>query len=189
MKANGTSPEETVKMVYSMNISKLLDPPLPEGYWGNVCVPVYVSLTSGDLLGRSLAETATLVRKSKREVDDEYVRSYVDFLELRRREGVTATAGRGGVSAFTDWRRLGHGEVDFGWGGPDAVLPLSWRILGSEEPCFLVPYGISDERRRRGFKVFVAVRETAVACFREEMEEILLLQQEERGNYSTAGKL
>ena len=187
VKASGTSPDEVVKMVYSMNISGLLDPPLPEGYWGNVCVPVYVSLAAGDLVGRPLAETVSLVKQSKRGVDEEYVRSYVDFQELRRGDGVTA--GRG-VSAFTDWRRLGHSEVDFGWGGPDAVLPLSWRLLGSTEPCFLLPYGAGDERRRRGFKVFVAVREAAVPRFKEEMEEILLQHEpSEPSDCISVGKL
>ncbi|CAM0912836.1 unnamed protein product [Alopecurus aequalis] len=184
VKANGTGPDEVVKMVYSMNISGLLDPPLPEGYWGNVCVPVYVSLAAADLVGRPLAETVSLVKKSKRGVDEEYVRSFVDFQELHRGKGVTA--GRG-VSAFTDWRRLGHSEVDFGWGGPDAVLPLSWRLLGSLEPCFLLPYGAGDERRRGGFKVFVAVREEAVPRFKEEMEEILL--QHEQSHCISVGKL
>jgi hypothetical protein len=185
VKANQTAHDETVKMVYSMNISGLLDPPLPEGYWGNVCVPVYVALAAGDLVGQPLAETVSLVKKSKRGVDEEYVRSYIDFQELHRGEGVTA--GRRGVSAFTDWRRLGHSEVDFGWGGPDAVLPLSWRLLGSVEPCFLLPYGATDERRRRGFKVFVAVREEAVPRFKEEMEEILL--QPEHSDCISVGKL
>uniref|UniRef100_A0ACD6ADT2 Uncharacterized protein n=1 Tax=Avena sativa TaxID=4498 RepID=A0ACD6ADT2_AVESA len=184
VKANLTSPDEAVKMVYSMNISGLLDPPLPDGYWGNVCVPVYVALAAGDLVGRPLAETASLVKNSKLGVDEEYVRSYIDFQELRRGDGVTAGKC---VSAFTDWRRLGHSEVDFGWGGPDAVLPLSWRLLGSVEPCFLLPYGAGDERRRRGFKVFVAVREEAVPRFKEEMEEILL--QHEPSDCISAGKL
>ncbi|TKW20154.1 hypothetical protein SEVIR_4G067300v4 [Setaria viridis] len=180
VKANGTSSGEVVKMVYSMNISKLVDPPLLDGYWGNVCVPVYVALAAGDLTAQPLAATAALIRKSKQAVDDEYVRSYIDFQELHRGEGVTA----GAVSAFTDWRRLGHGDVDFGWGGPDAVLPLSWRILGSTEPCFLLPYGAGDERRRRGFKVFVALRRMAVADFREEMQDLVMQQQQ-----SSAGKL
>ncbi|OEL21094.1 3'-N-debenzoyl-2'-deoxytaxol N-benzoyltransferase [Dichanthelium oligosanthes] len=180
VKANWTSSGEVVKMVYSMNISKLVDPPLPYGYWGNVCVPVYVALAAGDLIAQPLAKTAALIKKSKLAVDDEYVRSYIDFQERHRGEGVTA----GAVSAFTDWRRLGHGEVDFGWGGPDAVLPLSWRILGSTEPCFLLPYGAVDERRRRGFKVFVALQRTAVAGFTEEMQELLLQQQQ-----SSVGKL
>uniref|UniRef100_A0ACD5ZJS0 Uncharacterized protein n=1 Tax=Avena sativa TaxID=4498 RepID=A0ACD5ZJS0_AVESA len=184
VKANRTSTDEAVKMVYSMNISGLLDPPLPDGYWGNVCVPVYVALAAGDLVGRPLAETASLVKNSKLGVDEEYVRSYIDFQELRRGDGVTAGKC---VSAFTDWRRLGHSEVDFGWGGPDAVLPLSWRLLGSVEPCFLLPYGAGDERRRRGFKVFVAVREEAVPRFKEEMEEILL--QHEPCDCISAGKL
>uniref|UniRef100_A0A0E0A5A4 Uncharacterized protein n=1 Tax=Oryza glumipatula TaxID=40148 RepID=A0A0E0A5A4_9ORYZ len=166
-KARRTSPDEVVKMVYSMNISKLLTPPLPDGYWGNVCVPVYV----GELVAQPLADTAAMVKKSKQEVDDEYVRSYIDFHELHRGGGVTA--GRG-VSAFTDWRRLGHSEVDFGWSSPAAVLPLSWRLLGSTEPCFFLPYGAADERRRRGFKVFVAVPAMALRWFREEMQELSL---------------
>ena len=168
-------------MVYSMNISKLVDPPLPDGYWGNVCVPVYVALAAGDLIARPLAATAALIKKSKQAVDDEYVGSYIDFQELHRGEGITA----GAVSAFTDWRRLGHGEVDFGWSGPDAVLPLSWRILGSTEPCFLLSYGAGDERRRRGFKVFVALQRAAAAAFREEMQELLSQQQQQ----SSVGKL
>ncbi|KAJ1258092.1 hypothetical protein BS78_10G047300 [Paspalum vaginatum] len=181
VKANGISSSEVVKMVYSMNISKLVDPLLPEGYWGNVCVPVYVAVAAGDLVAQPLAKTAAMVKKSKQAVDAEYVRSYIDFQELHRGGGVTA----GAVSAFTDWRRLGHGEVDFGWGGPDAVLPLSWRILGSTEPCFLVPYGTGDDRRRLGFKVFVALQHTALAGFRHEMQELLLQQQQQ----SSVGKM
>ncbi|XP_040381297.1 3'-N-debenzoyl-2'-deoxytaxol N-benzoyltransferase-like [Oryza brachyantha] len=171
VKAKGTSPDEVVKMVYSMNISKLLAPPLPDGYWGNVCVPVYVALTAGELVGQPLAETAAMIKKSKQEVDDEYVRSYIDLRELRHGGEGVVTAGRG-VSAFTDWRRLGHSEVDFGWGAPDAVLPLSWRLLGSTEPCFFLPYGAGDERRRLGFKVLAAVPPQALPCFREEMQEL-----------------
>uniref|UniRef100_A0A0D9WM41 Uncharacterized protein n=1 Tax=Leersia perrieri TaxID=77586 RepID=A0A0D9WM41_9ORYZ len=179
VKAKSTSPDEVVKMVYSMNISKLLSPPLPDGYWGNVCVPVYVTLAGGELITQPLSHTATMIKNRKREIDDEYVRSYIDLHELHRGDagGGGVTAGRG-VSAFTDWRRLGHSEVDFGWGPPDAVLPLSWRLLGSVEPCFFLPYGAGDGRRRRhGFKVFVAVTAEALPRFREEMQEILLQPQ------------
>ncbi|GJN00881.1 hypothetical protein PR202_ga18103 [Eleusine coracana subsp. coracana] len=182
VKANGTGAGETVKMVYSMNISKLLTPPLPAGYWGNVCVPVYVCLPAGDLVSQPLAATAALIKKSKQHVDDEYVRSYIDFQELHHLEGVTAG---GEVSAFTDWRRLGHGEVDFGWGGPDVVVPLTWGILGSTEPCFFLPYGVNDERRKGGFKVFVAVRGEAMPVFREEMAELLVQQHQ----ITSVGKL
>ncbi|KAF7069718.1 hypothetical protein CFC21_075305 [Triticum aestivum] len=173
VKANGTRPDELVKMVYSMNVSRILDPALPDGYWGNACVPVYVALAAGELVGQGLADTAALIRRSKQAVDDEYVRSYIDFQEMHRRRGERVTAG-GGVSAFTDWRRLGHSEVDFGWGRPDVVLPLSWRILGSTFPCFLLPYSSTDERRRTGFKVLVALMDHALPCFTHQMDDILL---------------
>jgi Transferase family len=117
-------------MVYSMNISKILNPPLPSGYWGNVCVPVYVTLNTQKLTNQPLWKTAVLIRDGKRCVNDEYVRSYIDFQELHYMQGISAGAR---VSAFTDWRRLGHSEVDFGWGPPISVMPLSWRLLGSWE--------------------------------------------------------
>ncbi|KAM3318776.1 hypothetical protein ACQJBY_036127 [Aegilops geniculata] len=171
VKANGSRPDEVVKMVYSMNMSRILEPALPDGYWGNACVPVYVALAAGELVAQGLADTAALIRRSKQAVDDEYVRSYIDFQEIHRRRGERLTAG-GGVSAFTDWRRLGHSEVDFGWGRPDVVLPLSWRIIGSTFPCFLLPYSSTDERRRSGFKVLVALMDHALPCFTRKMQDL-----------------
>jgi hypothetical protein len=58
-------------MVYSMNISKLLTPPLPDGYWGNVCVPVYVAGGRAAALVEAAREHGAVllraVRRSRRE--------------------------------------------------------------------------------------------------------------------------
>ena len=157
-----------VKFVYSMNIAKLLNPALPDGYWGNLVVPVFVKLTVRDLLQQSVCETAKLIKKSKHNVTDEYVRSYLDFLELHCEKGITAGKE---VSGFTDWRHLGHSEADFGWGSPSIVLPLTWRILGSSEPTYFLPYAAGDARKKKDrFKVLVCLRENAMAAFRSEME-------------------
>ncbi|OAY77652.1 Omega-hydroxypalmitate O-feruloyl transferase [Ananas comosus] len=128
VRTTGTgSNNEIVKMVYSMNISKILNPLLPAGYWGNVCVPAYVRLTAGELAEQPLSKTAVLIRESKRDVTDEYVRSYIDFQELNYARGITAG---GSVAAFTDWRRLGHSEVDFGWGGARRHLASLLEVAG-----------------------------------------------------------
>ncbi|XP_020081186.1 spermidine sinapoyl-CoA acyltransferase-like [Ananas comosus] len=170
VRTTGTgSNNEIVKMVYSMNISKILNPPLPAGYWGNVCVPAYVRLTAGELAEQPLSKTAVLIRESKRDVTDEYVRSYIDFQELNYARGITAG---GSVAAFTDWRRLGHSEVDFGWGGPVDTLPLSWKLLGSVETCFFMPYGATDERKDEGFRVLVSLPEKSLPSFKVEMETL-----------------
>ncbi|XP_041023038.1 spermidine sinapoyl-CoA acyltransferase [Juglans microcarpa x Juglans regia] len=176
VKASGVPGDEQVKFAYSINMRKQVEPPLPIGYWGNGCVAMYVQLSAEELLDKPIWETADLIRKSKSKATDEYVRSFIDFQELHYGDGITVGKG---VSGFTDWRHLGHSTVDFGWGGPVTVLPLSRNLLGSVEPCFFLPYssasaGISTD----GFKVQVTLEESAMPAFREEMKKFSSSSQE-----------
>ncbi|XP_021295024.1 spermidine sinapoyl-CoA acyltransferase [Herrania umbratica] len=166
VKASKIPGDEIVKYSYLMNIRKIVKPPLPPGYWGNGCVAMYAKVSAKDLIEQPLWKTAELIKKSKSNASDEYVRSFIDLQELHYEEGITAGKG---VSGFTDWRHLGHSAVDFGWGGPVTVLPLSTNFLGSMEPCFFLPYSSSSTGRNKGFKVLVSLRETAMPAFKEEM--------------------
>ncbi|KAK3010423.1 hypothetical protein RJ639_012316 [Escallonia herrerae] len=168
VKASGVPGEEKVKFAYSINIRKLVKPQLPAGYWGNGCVAMYAQLSAKDLVEQPIWQTAELIKKSKYNATDEYVRSFIDFQELNYAEGITAGKG---VSGFTDWRHLGHSTVDFGWGGPVTVLPLSRHLLGSVEPCFFLPYSSANEGKKDGFKVLVYLQEKAVPGFRAEMDK------------------
>ncbi|XP_052181683.1 fatty alcohol:caffeoyl-CoA acyltransferase [Diospyros lotus] len=169
VKASGIAGDEKVKFVYAMNMRKVVKPPLPAGYWGNGCAPMYVQLSAKDLVERPLWETALLIKKSKHNATDEYVRSFIDFQELNYEKGITAG---GGVTGFTDWRHLGHSTVDFGWGGPVTVLPLSRNILGSTEPCFFLPFSSAKGGNKDGFQVLVHAKEAAMAGLKAEMEEL-----------------
>lgn len=184
MKASGAPRGEKVKFACSMNIRKVVKPALPPGYWGNGCVPVYVQMSAGDLVERPPWETAEMIKRSKRDVTDEYVRSFVDFQELHYAEGITAGEG---VSGFTDWRHLGHSAVDFGWGGPVTVLPLSFRLLGSTEPCFFLPYAAVGGVKRDGFKALVSLPSEAMPAFREEMQ-IFSVESAYRGAPGVRGR-
>lgn len=154
--------EERVTFAYSINVRKLVNPPLPNGYWGNGCVPIYIPLLAKDLEGQPIWKTAYSIKKSKLNATDEYVRSFIDFQELH--QGVTAGPR---VSGFTDWRHLGHSTVDFGWGGPVAVVPLSRRLLGSTEPCFFLPGKESGMVR-----ALLHLEEDAIPGFRQEMDTL-----------------
>lgn len=169
VKASGVPSDEKVKFAYAINIRKLVKPPLPAGYWGNGCVPMYVQAKAGDLVDQPIYKTAQLINKSKYNVSDGYVRSFIDFQELHYHEGITAGAK---VSGFTDWRHLGHSTVDFGWGGPVTVFPLSRNLLGSVEPCFFLPYSSANEGKKDGFKLSVYLQEHAVSGFREDMDKL-----------------
>ncbi|KAL7243623.1 hypothetical protein ACSBR1_015931 [Camellia fascicularis] len=169
VKTSGIPGDAKVKFAYSINIRKLVNPPLPAGYWGNGCIAMYVQLTAKDLIHQPIWETAELIKKSKRKANNEYVHSFIDFQELHYAEGITAGER---VSGFTDWRHLGHSTVDFGSGGPVTVLPLSRNLLGSTEPCFFLPYSSANEGSDKdGFKVLVYLRETFVNDFRTEMDK------------------
>lgn len=158
---------EKVKFAYSINIRRLVKPSLPGGYWGNGCVPMYVQLSAKDLIEQPIWETAELIRKSKTNVTDEYVRSFIDYQHLHYADGITAGKW---VSGFTDWRHLGHSTVDFGWGGPVTVLPLGRNLLGSVEPCYFLPYSTASAEKKNGFKVLVNLSEVALPTFREDMQ-------------------
>nr|XP_043623785.1 3'-N-debenzoyl-2'-deoxytaxol N-benzoyltransferase [Erigeron canadensis] len=168
VKASKVPREEKVKFAYAVNIRRVVKPPLPAGYWGNGCVPMYAQTTAGDLIDKPIWETSELIRNSKRNVSNEYVHSFIDYQELNYEKGINAGKN---VSAFTDWRHLGHSTVDFGWGGPVTVLPLSRNLLGSVEPCFFLPYSEASQGEKDGFKVLLYLRKNAVAGFQGEMKK------------------
>ncbi|KAL0369376.1 UNVERIFIED_CONTAM: Spermidine sinapoyl-CoA acyltransferase [Sesamum angustifolium] len=155
--------DEKVTFAYSINIRKIVNPPLPAGYWGNGCVPMYVHLKAAEVAEQPIWRTADSIKKSKHNATNEYVSSFIDFQELHYEKGIS---GGRRVSGFTDWRHLGHSTVDFGWGGPMAVVPLSRHLLGSAEPCFFLP---GKEQR---IKVLVQLEEDVVSVFRQEMDEL-----------------
>ncbi|XP_027157233.1 3'-N-debenzoyl-2'-deoxytaxol N-benzoyltransferase-like [Coffea eugenioides] len=98
VKASGIPSDEKVKFAYAINIRKLVKPPLPAGYWG-------ILTKAEDHVDQPIYKTAELINKSKYNVSDEYVRSFIDFQELNYHEGTTVGAK---VSGITDWRHLGH---------------------------------------------------------------------------------
>lgn len=168
VKASGVPGDEKVKFAYIINVRRLVKPALPQGYWGNGCVPMFAQILAKDLVEQPIWETAELIKKSKFNATDEYVRSYIDFQELHYHEGITAGKG---VSGFTDWRHIGHSTVDFGWGGPVTVLPLTRNLLGGTEPTYILPYSSANEEKVDGFKVLVHLPEKAMPEFKAEMEK------------------
>ncbi|OVA04258.1 Transferase [Macleaya cordata] len=170
VKACGGPGDEKVKFAYSTDIRKQLNPRLPKGYWGNGCAVIYIQLKAQELVEQPIWETAKLIKKSKDNATDEYVRSYIDFQELYYAEGITTGKE---VSGFTDWRHLAHSTVDFGWGGPVTVLPLSQNLHGRMEPWYFLTYSSANNQGRMmdGFKVLVSLPKTAMAAFRVEMEK------------------
>ena len=66
--------------------------------------------------------------------------------------------------------------MDFGWGGPVTVFPLSRNLLGSVEPRFFLPYSSANEGEKDGCKLSVCLQEHAVSGFKEDMNKLKNLE-------------
>ncbi|KAL3615901.1 hypothetical protein CASFOL_040195 [Castilleja foliolosa] len=64
---------ERVTFAYSINIRRIVNPPLPTGYWGNGCVPMFVHLTADEVAAHPLWKTADSIKRSKHNATNEYV--------------------------------------------------------------------------------------------------------------------
>lgn len=113
-KAYNTTQEQQAKLILVVDgRSKLKNPPLPKGYFGNVIVLACCVCNAGDLMEKPLSYAVQLVQNTINMVDDEFIRSKIDYLEITREEFSYST-----TLLVSSWTRLAFNVMDFGWGKP-----------------------------------------------------------------------
>ncbi|KAJ6810267.1 uncharacterized protein M6B38_158610 [Iris pallida] len=123
-------PALRVRLLFSTNVRRRLDPELPRGYYGNGFV-LGCAEARVDRLVRSSARCGVkLVQQAKERVCDGYVRSVVDLLEERRGRKPDLSASL----VISQWSKLGLEDLDFGGGRPLHMGPLA-----SEIYCLFLP--------------------------------------------------
>ncbi|PIA60713.1 hypothetical protein AQUCO_00300316v1 [Aquilegia coerulea] len=122
-----------VKLIFSANTRKFMDPPLPDGFYGNCFYPVIVTISSGWLVEASVTEVVKLIKDAKARVPTEF-RMWLNCDESDDIEDPFAVPLAYTTLAVTQWCGLGFHEVDYGWGRPVQVLPI--------EGFHVIPTGI-----------------------------------------------
>lgn len=119
-------PAAEARVSFSANIRRSTRPPLPSRYFGNALVPVFAAGAAGDVASDALESVAGRIRRAISRVDDELVRSAVDYHELF---GIDYRLQRGIVPAtelrMVSWLGMPLYDADFGWGRP-------WRMSRAE---------------------------------------------------------
>nr|DAD28083.1 TPA_asm: hypothetical protein HUJ06_029551 [Nelumbo nucifera] len=139
---------QTLRLLFSVNIRDRVKPGLPDGFYGNGFVLGCAQTTAKELVENDLGCAAGLVRKAKERVGDEYVRTVVEAVSESR-----ATPDTVGVLIVSQWSRLGLERVDFGLGEPVHVGPIC-----CDRYCLLLPV----YEQSGAVKVMVAVPRSAV---------------------------
>ncbi|XP_004506306.1 13-hydroxylupanine O-tigloyltransferase-like [Cicer arietinum] len=103
---------EEIRLLCIVNARCRLNPPLPEGFYGNTVVFPAAVTTVGKLCGRPLGYAVELVKNAKNEATEEYVHSMIDLMETNGRPCFT----RSGSFVVSNISKASLKDLDFGWG-------------------------------------------------------------------------
>ncbi|KAG6384054.1 hypothetical protein SASPL_156149 [Salvia splendens] len=144
--ARGLPLEQETKLQFPVDARQRLRPPLPPGYFGNGIFYSGAFALVGDLVSKPLRFAVEIVHEAIARMDDEYMRSALDYLELYMRnvEGIVRSQNNVKCPNFgvTSWVRLPVHKAEFGLGKPVFVGPGG---ALSEGKSFLYPDQENEE--------------------------------------------
>lgn len=127
-KARDLPDDQLTKLYIATDGRSRLHPSLPPGYLGNVLFTTTPIASAQDLQAEPLTGTMERVQKSLKQMDDEYLRSALDYLGTIK----DLTSLKRGASTFrcpnlniVSWMNLPVHDADFGWGRPVFVRPAT----------------------------------------------------------------
>nr|DAD44562.1 TPA_asm: hypothetical protein HUJ06_002792 [Nelumbo nucifera] len=148
-KARGLPDDQETKLYIATDGRSRLRPPLPPGYFGNGIFTATPIAVSGDLLSKPLTFAVGRIYDALVRMDNEYLRSALDYLELQPDLTVLVH----GVHTFrcsniviTSWVRLPPADTRCGfWVGPPDIYGARWdRLRGVW--LFILPGPVNDGR-------------------------------------------
>lgn len=159
--ARGLAPGSDTRLRVPANVRHRLRPPLPRSYFGNAIVRDLVTTRVEDVLERPLGFVAQAIKDAVDRVNDAYVRSVVDYLEVESEKG--SQAARGQLMPESDlwvvsWLGMPMYDADFGWGTPRFVAPA--QMFGSG-----TAYVTQRANRDDGLAVLFGLEPEYLQCF------------------------
>ncbi|CAL1414973.1 unnamed protein product [Linum trigynum] len=120
-RARDLAADQPTKLHISTDGRSRLNPPLPAGYLGNCVFHATPTAEAGELVSEPLIRTVDRIHGAIKQMDDEYLRSAIDYLEdpndssaIMQVPGTCRTPNLKIIS----WIRLPFECADFGWGRP-----------------------------------------------------------------------
>ncbi|XP_057865144.2 3'-N-debenzoyl-2'-deoxytaxol N-benzoyltransferase [Cryptomeria japonica] len=157
---------QSTKILFAVDVRGSFDPPLPNGYYGNVVVLACAQATVNDVMNQSLSYIVNIIKKTKMSLNNKYLRSTIDMDQFP-----SCIFNNQADMILSDWRWLGFNEVDFGSGSPMNVCPMHWNengICTSNSFIFLHP----PKGKVDGFKMITWMPPQIFQSFEMEVEAI-----------------
>ncbi|KAI4326238.1 hypothetical protein MLD38_031571 [Melastoma candidum] len=142
--SRGLSDDQETKMYIATDGRARLRPTLPPGYFGNGIFTATPLAMAGDLRSKPTWYAAGRIHNALVRMDDEYLRSALDYLELQPDLSALVRGAhtfRCPNLGITSWTRLPIHDADFGWGRPIFMGPGG---IAYEGLSFLLPSPTND---------------------------------------------
>ncbi|XP_031475472.2 acyltransferase GLAUCE-like [Nymphaea colorata] len=117
--AIGMPDDCTSTMLFPVDVRRHMSPKLGPGFAGNALVPGFACATVLELKSQGLSFCVEKVQEGLERLDEEYIRSGIDWLEVNR--GAPRVVDSFSVVA---WTKIGFGEEDFWWGKAECLVPV-----------------------------------------------------------------
>jgi len=111
-KALNLPADQDLRLLFALNARSRFQPALPTGYYGNAISFACAEAKARDLTHQPLSFVVKLINEAKRRIDEEYVRSAIDMMEVKGRPHFAV----GGSYIITDLSKVEYTKADFGWG-------------------------------------------------------------------------
>ena len=114
-----------VHLCFAMNARPLLHARLPSGgagFYGNCYYIMRVSSTAGKVASSTITDVVKIIKEGKKRLPTEFARWGAGEMASVDPYQITSDYR---TLLVSDWTRLGFAEVDYGWGPPAHVVPLT----------------------------------------------------------------
>ncbi|KAL3617707.1 hypothetical protein CASFOL_038028 [Castilleja foliolosa] len=160
----GLSEYQETNLYISVDGRSKLRPTLARGFFGNVIFPAAAVASCGELKSNGLRYAAKIIHDTLSRMDDEYLRSALDYLEMLPCD--ISDVGRGPHTykspnlGIISWARLPFYDADFGWGKPVYVGP-------GAPPCEGKSYVLRSSADDTGLVYAISLPKEQVKLFEE----------------------
>ncbi|XP_019093525.1 PREDICTED: spermidine sinapoyl-CoA acyltransferase-like [Camelina sativa] len=158
----------------SVGIRDVVDPPLPDGYYGNAYIDMYVPLTAREVEESPISDIVNLIKEAKRKAcDQDYLQEELANTEKIIKMNLTIKGKKDGLFCLTDWRNIGiFGSMDFGWNEPVNVVPVVPPETARMVNMFMRPSRLEPAHMVGGVQIVVTLPRIAMVKFKEEMKAL-----------------
>ncbi|XP_024198128.1 shikimate O-hydroxycinnamoyltransferase isoform X1 [Rosa chinensis] len=123
-KARELADDQETQFHIAANGRSRLQSPIPPGYFGNVIFCGAPTAFAGDIISKPIGYAASCIHNTLVRMDDDYLRSALDYLELQQSHRHLSDFARGAHYwkcpnlGITSWVTLPIYDADFRWGRP-----------------------------------------------------------------------